>query len=174
MRRWLWVVALALGLAACAPAVEISESTATPGGVSVSTTVPGTLDVNVTPDGRGDKDVAVAFARSGGIDGAQRKRTIFSDGTIMLAESPDFSALEVGRVTAAQVSGLLAGLDGLGFFQFQDRYENDQCADCYQYVVSVTSGGVTKTVTTVDSAQDAPAELGQALALIQAILPTAT
>jgi len=184
MRQWICVAMLGCLLAACAPAAVISESTVTPAGEvvgpadtpppttdGVSTTEPGPLDIEATPGQRGGKDVVVVFERGGGFAGVQEKWTIYADGAITLAEDGQVAAQETGRVTAEQVSDLLAGIDGLGFFEMQDSYTNDECADCFQYTVTVTSGGVTKTVNTIDAAKDAPPELGQVLTLIQTMLP---
>ncbi len=186
MRRWLSILLLGCLLAACAPAAAPVESTATPAGDiagpadtatpatdTLSTPAPSTADVKATPAGRGDGQAVVVFARGGGLAGVSEAWTIFADGTITLADGPEAAALEVGRVTAEQVSALVTGLDGLGFFQMQAAYgANDNCADCFQYTVTVTNGGVTKTVITQDAASDAPPELAQALDLIQALLNT--
>jgi hypothetical protein len=153
MRQWMCVVVLAGLLVACAPAAVITESTATPVGSGV--------------------EAAIVFEKGGGITGSQEKWTIFADGSITREDAPDAAPVIMGSVTAEQVSGLLAGLDGLGFFQLQERYgADDNCADCFQYTVTVTKGGVTKSVSTHDAASDAPPEVEQALALIQTLLAT--
>ncbi len=186
MRRWMSVLLLGCLLAACAPVAAPVESTATSAddiagrlatataaAETLSTPVPSTPELLGTPSGGEAPVPVIAFARGGGLAGASEAWTIYADGAIAFADGPEAAAQTVGRVTAEQVAALVTGLDGLGFFQMQDVYgANDNCADCFQYTVTVTNGGVTKTVTTHDAASDAPPELGQALTLIQALLDT--
>jgi hypothetical protein len=182
MRQWLCVVMLGCLLTACAPAAPATESTATPGGEiagaadtaapdELSTPAPSTADVKATSGGR--SPAAVVFERGGGLDGSSEKWTIFTDGTITRDDGTGAGVQSVGSVTIEQVTALVTGLDSLGFFQLQEAYgANDNCADCYQYSVTVTNGNQTKTVTTHDAASDAPAELNQALEMIRALLAT--
>lgn len=180
MRRLIWVVLMAGWLAACAPADPAPQSTVPPEGAAatteaVSTAVQSTADLPATLEARGPSEVVVSYVRGGGLTGGLELWTIYADGAITRSDSPEAAQLEVGRVSPEQVAALVTGLDSLGFFQMQPTYgANDNCADCFTYLVTVVSGGVTKTVTTHDAASDAPPELGQALELIQALLNTTT
>lgn len=186
MRRLIGLLLLGLLLAACAPVAPGSESTSTPAvagpadtaapaTAGVSTAVPSTADLPATLDARGVGEVVVSYVRGGGLAGELQLWTIYADGTMTLADSPEAAPLVVGQVTPEQVAALVTGLDSLGFFQMQNTYgANDNCADCFTYLVTVVSGGVAKSVTTHDAASDAPPELTQALELIQALLNTTT
>jgi hypothetical protein len=137
------------------------------------TVTSGEDNVNATPTGPADAPV-VMFARGGGLAGLSEQWAIYADGTVTRADAPEGAAVVTGHVTAEAVSALVTGLDGLGFFQMQSAYgENDQCADCFQYTISVTRDGMTKTVTTHDAASDAPPEMAQVLALIEGLVNTA-
>ena len=160
MRRWVYGLILSLLVTACAPGVGTSSvPTITP---RVQVTA-GSADVAVTE--------AVVFTRGGGLTGETQTWTIYTDGTVKLADDTGNAAQALTGVTAEQVGFLLTGLEALKFFDLNDAYgANDQCADCYQYSLTVTSNGRTKTVTTHDAASDAPPELAQALGLIQGLL----
>jgi hypothetical protein len=107
----------------------------------------------------------IVFKRGGGLAGRSDEWLIYADGTVQAADGT--------RKTVApeEVAALLAGLEARGFFELQAAYGRDsQCADCYQYELTVVHDGQKKTVTTVDSAPDAPPELGLAIQQIQALV----
>jgi hypothetical protein len=69
------------------------------------------------------------------------------------------------------VSQLVRTIEVLGFFKLQDAYgQSSECADCFQYELTVNAGGRSKTVTTVDAAPDNPPELMQILESVHALV----
>ena len=175
MRRWVYGLILSLLLTACAPWVVATNDAVAPDAtatVRVRVTA-GSAEVAGTPGRDEPATEVVVFTRGGGLTGETQTWTIYTDGTVKLADDTGNAAQALTGVTAEQVGFLLTGLEALKFFDLNDTYgANDQCADCYQYSLTVTSNGRTKTVTTHDAASDAPPELAQALELIQGLLAT--
>jgi hypothetical protein len=178
MRTLIVLVLAGLILAGCAPGDPALESTlpvleqdeaAGPAATAAApqvTQAPGTAVLEATAPGRTEAaKPVVIFSRGGGIAGVSDMWTIYADGTVVSADGTREA------VAPAEVEALLAGLEGLGFFEMQDAYGRDnQCADCFQYSITVVRDGVEKTVTTIDAASDAPQELGQAIELIRKVL----
>jgi hypothetical protein len=178
MRTLIMAILAGLILAACAPAGSPVESTVaaviedvaeqgagTEAGPQV-TEVAGEADLAATAPGHAEgAGPVIVFKRGGGLTGESQEWLIYADGTVQSADGTQRA------VAPAEVSALLAGLEGLGFFEMQDAYGVDsQCADCFRYEITVTHDGQKKTVTTIDAAGDAPAELGQVLDQIQKVI----
>ena len=149
MRGPYWMIIVALLLAACAPAAPV-ESTLTPGGAQ---------------DGG---QAVIVFERGGGIAGIHEVWTVYVDGTTKSAEG-------AGQAVApAEVEAVMAEADRLGFWEMNAAYgTNDQCADCFTYSLTLTWAGMTKTVTTMDAASDAPPELSELLAEVSQLVAKA-
>lgn len=172
MRTLIVVMLAGLLLAACAPGDPLAESTAPAqvGGDAASGQVtqqePGGAAVDETAPPRGEAgEPVIVFRRGGGLAGRSDEWMIYADGTVVSAEGSRQA------VAPAEVEALLAGLDGLGFFEMQEAYgQESQCADCYRYEITAVHNGQKKTVTTIDAASDAPPELAQVIDQIQKVL----
>src|SRR5690242_20662895 len=126
MRKWYGWLVMALLLAACGiggtevPATPTVDPTNDPavsgpaGSGPAVTSTPGSAELDTTPAGSSSPPV-IKFERGGGLDGSFQAWEVYADGTLRLADSPDGAAVEAGQVTAEQVSGLVSGLDALGF-----------------------------------------------------------
>jgi len=79
------------------------------------------------------------------------------------------------QVTPAEVSALLEGIAGLGWFT-EELYSSwhTPCGQCYTYFISVSYQGREKTVQAVNGGTDAPAEYWQVVSLINGIIPPIT
>lgn len=101
---------------------------------------------------------------SGGLEGREETWMIEPDGTVF---GPDGYT---GALDAAGRATFEAAITGSGFFELDEEYlPDDLCCDRFLYEVTITRGGVTKTVTTLDAA-DAPEAL---FTLIQTFLELA-
>jgi len=90
---------------------------------------------------------------SGGFEGRDETWVLESDGTVL---GPDGY---VGAIDADEWADLEAAVDAADFFDLDDEYlPDDLCCDRFLYEVTLTRGGVTHTVTTLDAA-DAPQAL---------------
>ena len=90
---------------------------------------------------------------SGGIAGIDETWVLAADGTILGPGS------HVGLLTADQRARLEAAIVAAGFFDLDSEYlPEDPCCDRFNYEVTITSGGRTHTVATIDGA-DAPESL---------------
>ena len=108
---------------------------------------------------------AIVVQRTGGLAGVSEQSSIYPDGRVLLPKGTQ------AQVSAAQVSALLATLDKAGFFTLQDSYgQGSQCADCFNYQLSVNSNGRSKTVSFVEGASDTPPALAAALEGINDLL----
>jgi hypothetical protein len=117
--------------------------------------------------GQAPAGAVIVFKRSGGIAGVSEEWRIYADGQVASGEAAS------RPVVASRVASLVSEIERLGFFEMSAAYGRDsQCADCFQYEITVVSGGRTKTVTTVDAARDAPPELQQVIDEINALLAT--
>ncbi len=141
-------------LAACAPASLPSPTDTQPG--------PDTEEPRGTtrPGGAGSEPVII-LKRGGGLAGVADEWTIYADGRIVAGNETE------QKVTPDQVSLLLAGIEGLGFFDLENNYgRGSTCNDCFTYELTVRSGERVKTITAVDGAADTPAELLQIVQMI--------
>jgi hypothetical protein len=172
----------AVALAACAPGVATEAARAaealadaTEGAVGRTAATEAGPEVSVegaaaeaaaTAPARGEAgEPVIVFRRGGGLAGRSDEWLIYADGTVQAADGT------AQAVAPEAVSALLTGLEALGFFEMEAAYGRDsQCADCYQYEITVVHNGQKKTVATLDAAADAPAVLGQMIAQIQQLI----
>ncbi len=109
----------------------------------------------------------IVLERSGGFAGRTQTWTVYADGQVVSGQGERQVAPEL-------VSQFVAGLSALGFFNLQDAYgQNTQCRDCYNYRLTVNSGGQTKTVSFVDNPADMPLGLGEAMEQLNSLLASA-
>jgi hypothetical protein len=72
------------------------------------------------------------------------------------------------------VTTALGALENAGFFEMKDSYGlNSGCADCFNYQITATSKGRTKTVQFVEGAKDMPQGLNDAMAVIGNLIKNA-
>ena len=101
---------------------------------------------------------------SGGLEGLDQTWIIEADGTVL---GPDGY---LGQLAADARARLEAAITAADFFDLDDEYlPDDICCDRFLYEVTITRGGETHTVTTLDAA-DAPESL---FVLIQTFLDVA-
>ena len=94
--------------------------------------------------------VTGTLAMSGGLEGRQDTWVLEADGTVL---GPDGYT---GTVSAADRDRLAAAVEAADFFNLDAEYlPEDQCCDRFTYVITITLGAETHTVTTIDAA-DAP------------------
>ena len=94
--------------------------------------------------------VTGTLAMSGGLEGRQDTWVLEADGTVL---GPDGYT---GTVSAADRARLAAAVEAADFFHLDPEYlPEDQCCDRFTYVITITLGAETHTVTTIDAA-DAP------------------
>ena len=170
MRRLTLACLLLFLLAACAapndPLPPVTQVAATTGVNNAEATAAPVTRATPLPAG-----AVIAFQRSGGIIGAMDEWIIFEDGAVQYTARAEAPVTLAGALAADQVAQLTAELDALGFFGLADSYGAAVlCNDCYSYALTVSANGQTKTVTTIDSAPDAPPALLDAIDQVQALL----
>ncbi len=107
----------------------------------------------------------IVLVRSGGFAGRTDRWTLSGDGRVTTAQGTAQAA------SSSQVAALLSDIQSLGFFKLSDRYGAlSQCRDCYNYEMTVTAGGQTKTVSWVGEATDTPPALAQILSTFNALI----
>ena len=166
---WLSFV-LGLALAACAPAAMPSPfTTPEPSPLASPLATPGSsplaspLEPQPVPQGS-----SIIYHRSGGIAGTDETWKITLDGTVthqgQSAGSPE-------QLTTAQMAELTAAIRAANFISLEDSYvPQNTCCDRYTYEITVTLGGQSKTVTTIDASPTAPAELTQLIDTLNRLL----
>ncbi len=117
-------------------------------------------------------DGAVLFYhRQGGFDGLDDAWTLFADGSVAHTGRDAPPTTTAGALTASEVAQLAADLEALGFMTLWDEYGQDQgCADCFYYTLTLSAGGQTKTVQWLDAARDAPEALWEAVGKVQVVV----
>ena len=177
------LVLFVLILAACSPATDPrsedglpTEVFARPQSTSAQT---GTASPPATPQGvpatavasdpaRPPAEPVIVLRRGGGLIGVSDEWLIYADGLVESKDGPP------GSVPAGDVADLLNSIVALGFFNLNDDYTaNTQCNDCFLYEISVTAGGQTKTVTTIDSVPEGPRALTRVIDQINQLLDSA-
>ncbi|MBS1253324.1 MAG: hypothetical protein MAG451_02373 [Anaerolineales bacterium] len=110
-------------------------------------------------------EAAIVYERSGGLAGVSEQWTVYLDGRIVAGDS------RVWRIAPEKVEQLLADIQTLGFFEMRGQYmSRDTCCDRFTYRIAVRSGDKANTVTTIDTAPDAPAALWETLDAIQGLI----
>ena len=102
-------------------------------------------------------EVFVTYQRSGGLMGAHDTWLIDSQGKV---STPGSGA--AAQLTSTQMAELIAAIRLANFTALQDSYlPKDTCCDRYEYTVTITINGQSKTVHTIDASPTAPPELTQ-------------
>ena len=150
LRKWIYLLVL-IGLAACAPA---TPSPATP------TALP-------TPATPGDT-LLVRYHRSGGIAGMDETWLIYTSG---LVEHSGRGSGHPLQLNASQLASLTAAAQSPEVAALQDSYvPADTCCDRFLHEITLTLGGQTKTVRTLDAAPDEPPALTNLLNVLNTVL----
>ena len=102
-------------------------------------------------------EVYVTYQRSGGLVGAHDTWIIDLQGKV----TPPGSGASA-QLTSAQMAELTAAIRIANFTALQDSYlPKDTCCDRYEYTITITVNGLSKTVHTIDASPTAPPELTQ-------------
>ena len=138
---------LALLLGACAPAT-MPAPIATRGPSPLASPLEGQA---------ASQEITISYHRSGGFSGTDDTWTLSADGTVshqgQTSGTPE-------QLTAAQMAELAAAIRAADFMSLEDSYvPKDTCCDRYLYEITVTIGGHSKTVRTIDASPTAPAGL---------------
>ena len=138
---------LALMLGACAP-TTMPVPTATRGPSPLASPLE---ELAASPE------ISVSYHRSGGFSGADDTWTIAADGAVShQGQTPGTPE----QLTAMQMAELAAAIRTADFMSLEDSYvPKDTCCDRYLYEITVTIGGHSKTVRTIDASPSAPAGL---------------
>ncbi len=138
---------LVLTLGACAPAALPAP---------VATLGPSPLAS--PPEGQGaSQEISISYHRSGGIAGTDDTWIISANGAVShQGRTPGTPQ----QLTAAQMAELTAAIRAANFMSLEDSYvPQNTCCDRYLYEITLTIGGHSKTVRTIDASPTAPAEL---------------
>jgi hypothetical protein len=153
-------LALLLNLAACAP-VGTPSPMATHG--------PSPL-VSPLEESSDSQEISVIYHRSGGFAGTDDTWKISADG--MVAHLGQ-TASAPGQLTTTQLADLTAAVHAANFMSLAASYvPKDTCCDRYQYEITVTLEGQSKTVRTIDASPTAPAELTQLIDMLNRLVAT--
>ena len=111
----------------------------------------------------------IAYERNGGPRCIDELYAIYPDGRIV--GNDGLNKIEK-QVSPADVEGLLAGIDGYGWFT-DEMYDtwHTPCGQCYGYYLTVSHDGQEKTVKGVDGGTDAPADYWQVISLVKGVVP---
>ena len=103
------------------------------------------------------QEISVSYHRSGGFAGTDDTWTIAADGTVSHQGQTSGTPQQLA---AAHMAELTAAIRAANFMLLDDSYvPQDTCCDRYLYEITVTVGGHSKTVHTIDASPTAPAEL---------------
>ena len=138
---------LAFMLGACAPATMPAP---------LPTGSPSPLASTLEGQGAAQQ-ISVTYHRSGGFAGTDDTWTISADGAVS-HQGPATGTPQ--QLTPVQMTELAAAIRAANFMSLEDSYvPQDTCCDRRLYEITVTIGGHSKTVRTIDGAPTAPAEL---------------
>jgi hypothetical protein len=98
----------------------------------------------------------IVYQREGGFAGRSEKWTFYPTGRIVAGDGTEW------QVPAEQVKPLFDLAESPDFWNLNDSYPANACADCYVHTLTVYQKGETKTVTFVEDG-DLPATLQQTL-----------
>ena len=117
------------------------------------------------PRGELPEGAVISYSRSGGFAGVEEEWFIYPDGRVAMTEGG------TQQMTAEQVNELLAGLQEAGFFT-SPGYSSPPgvCADCFTYTLAVEKDGQVYTAQVLDSDQQVPQAVRDALALVTQFL----
>jgi hypothetical protein len=102
-------------------------------------------------------EISITYQRNGGLMGVHDTWMINPQGKV---SSPGSGATV--QLTSAQMAELIAAIRLANFTALQDSYlPQDTCCDRYEYTVTITVDGRSKTVRTIDASPTAPPALTQ-------------
>jgi hypothetical protein len=138
---------LAFVLGACAP-TTMPAPRATPGPSPLASPL---------EEQAASSEISVRYHRSGGFSGTDDTWTIAADGSVLhQGQTPGTPE----QLAAAQTAELAAAIRAADFMSLEDSYvPQDTCCDRYLHEITVTIGGHSKTVRTIDASPTAPAGL---------------
>ena len=97
------------------------------------------------------------YHRSGGFAGTDDTWSMAADGTVA-HQGQTIGTPE--QLTATQMTELTAAIRAANFMSLENSYvPKDTCCDRYLYEITVTLGGQSRTVRTIDASPTAPVEL---------------
>jgi hypothetical protein len=149
-------VIVILVLAGCAPL-------GAPGPIETSVPTPGASPQTVS-------DFYITYHRSGGLIGSNDTWTITLQGKLSQQGSGASSQL-----TAAQMDELAAAIRDARFMELQNSFQDkNTCCDRYEYTITVTTNGQSKTVRTVDGSPIAPPTLMHLIDILNQLVAAPT
>jgi hypothetical protein len=114
-----------------------------------------------------ESEISITYQRSGGFVGANDTWAIDSQGKVTHQGSGASAQLP-----ADQLTELVAAIRAANFMDLKDSYlPKDTCCDRYEYTITVTVGGQSKTVRTIDASSAAPRELTQLVETLNRYMP---
>ncbi len=111
----------------------------------------------------------IVYEHNGGSSCVDELYAIYPDGKIIAKDG----AKELEKqATSSDVSMLLSGINGLGWFT-DTLYstEHEPCGQCYTFFLTVSDQGQVKTVKAVNGGTDTPPAYWKVIALIDEIIP---
>jgi hypothetical protein len=113
-------------------------------------------------------DPIVVYHRSGGFGGFDETWTIYADGRI---DHTGRGAGSTGQLTADRIDSLIAQIRSIDLTSIKDSYVGiNTCCDRFIYEITITLDGKTKSIKTIDGAQDEPTALTQLLTTLNDLL----
>ncbi len=165
MKRAIISLCLVIILAGCA---TIASPTNQPG--ASSTEESSVIQITATPGGLVVKGVdvpVITLERSGGIAGGTETWTYYADGRVVSDKHGE------QKIDPAQVQSLVDDIVGLKFFDMGESPSAlGTCNDCYQYSITLTADGQSKTVTVVQGATNASAGALKVVEMINNLTPS--
>jgi len=151
LQKWIYLLAL-IGLAACAPVTTPSPATPT---FPPTQTIPGDT-------------LFIRYHRSGGIAAMDDTWLIYASGRVEHSGRGSGHPLQL---SASQLVSLTAAAQSPEVAALQDSYvPADTCCDRFLHEITLTLGGQTKTVRTLDAAPDEPPALTNLLNVLNTVL----
>ncbi|HXV98362.1 MAG TPA: hypothetical protein VEC93_08055 [Anaerolineae bacterium] len=99
-------------------------------------------------------EAVLIYQRSGGIADIAEAWSVYPNGRVVASDGREW------QVKPQQVEQLLHNIEALGFFELKDNYvPKDTCCDRFTHQLTVRRDNEIHTITTLDAAPDAPAEL---------------
>jgi hypothetical protein len=151
-----------------APATSVAPKSASPTPTPVPRLLATAAAATVTPAISG-KDQALqpvlVIRRTGGLAGVEEEWSIYEDGRVTLPNG------RRQQVEAEVVSRLLTQITESGFFGLGGAAGGlSKCRDCFNYQITVSKDGQTKTIQVQPESSDIPKELLKAIESIDAFL----
>lgn len=109
-------------------------------------------------------DPIVVYHRSGGFGGFDETWSIYADGRV---EHAGRGSGQASQLTPDRVNGLITAIRSIDLTSIQDSYVgSDTCCDRFIYDLTITLDDRTKSIKTIDGAEDEPVALTHLLTTI--------